>query len=312
VIFGRNFTEVSASLWDQAEWRTTIDTNVQGEYEGVGQVGVRYNGAYQETHDSREHSEGHIQFNQVNVAIAPTDSTLIQLLGEWGYREQPALLGYFSAPEAGAAGNGADVPLQITHDDIGWDWNWSTGNMRSLDTAFYRAQITQNIGEDLSINAYASYMSRVQVDSDGLDASGGGGSAASWDMGFSGARGGVTTGWINPNTPDEQIVMHYHFRDWENRDRSYGATALYKFDVMDTHHTVTAGGHFWREAFISKKGTLPEARPTPSSSTWCRAGRHPARPAPAAPGLLLGRGRRLRRRVQQQRVLLRLAAEQLP
>ena len=263
VIFGRNFVDASATVANEGEWRTTLDMNVQGESDGLGRYGIRYNGAYSETRDSRAHSDGMIEFNQVNLAFAPTSSTLIELLGEWGYREHPALLGYFTTPETSGGvglGNSSEIPLQIIHPEIPWDWNWSTGNMRSLDTEYFRARLTQSFGENFSVNLYASWMKRIQVDSDGLDAAGSG-SPASWDMGFSGSRGGNATGWINPGAAGEAIVMHYHHRDWQNRDRAFGGTALFKFDAGPTHHVLTAGANYWRETFVSHKGTQPEDSP---------------------------------------------------
>ena len=69
---------------------------------------------------------------------------------EKGYREKPNGLQYFSYG-SDVAGNGSDVPLQIKHPEISWDWNWSNGkDFRSLEQKLYRGKITQTIGDSLS------------------------------------------------------------------------------------------------------------------------------------------------------------------
>lgn len=257
VIPGESFVDLSASIDSEGEYRGTIDANITSDV-AVGEVGIRYNGAYTETRDHRAHSDGRINFSQVNLAWRPSNATTIELLAEVGYREHPGGLGYFSTPETDAEGNGlgnsSDVPLQVTHDDIPWDWNWATGNMRTIQADFYRAQITHSFSENLSFNAYWSYALRDQVDSDGWDAMGGGGTIANWDT-------QATTGWRNPNTEDEEIVMQYHYRDWTNRIHAVGATGIYRLDFDGINNTFTFGAHSWAERFISHKWTQPEDSP---------------------------------------------------
>ncbi|MBN2069362.1 MAG: TonB-dependent receptor [Opitutales bacterium] len=256
-VLGGNFADVGFTISDHSEWRATLDANVSAESE-LGKIGIRYNGAYQETEDGREHSAGKVEYNQVAVTIAPTDKTIIKLLAETGYRENPSGLGYFTTSEVDengvGYGNSAEIPLQITHPDIDWDWNWATGNMRSLETDLYKAEITQNFTENFSVNAYYLYSKRVQVDSDGLDCSGGGGGSGGWDA-------NANTGWINPNTDEEQIVLQHHYIDWRNQNHAYGATAVYKFEVGSVRNTITAGAHFWEERFFSYRGTMPSTSP---------------------------------------------------
>ncbi|MBN1403097.1 MAG: TonB-dependent receptor plug domain-containing protein [Opitutales bacterium] len=257
-IQGANFADAMFSIADHGEWRATLDANVSGESE-FGAFSIRYNGAYQETKDGREHSDGKIEYNQINVTLAPTKSTTIKLLAEYGYREQPNGLGYFTTSEVDengvGIGNSAEIPLQVTHPDIDWDWNWATGNMRSCDNTLYKAEITQKFSDNFSINAYALYSTRDQVDSDGgLDGNGGGGSGGSW-------AANSNTGWINPNTANEKIVLQNHYIDWCNQNRAYGLTGLLTFDIGGIKNTVTGGAHFWEETFYSHRGSMPSTSP---------------------------------------------------
>jgi outer membrane receptor protein involved in Fe transport len=255
-IMGKSFADIGLTIDSEGEFRTTLDANAYTEGK-LGKVAIRYNGAYSETTDSREHSDGRIEYNQITMTMEPTDTTLIKLTYEDGYREHPNGLGYFTTGEVDAngnpLGNSASIPLQVTHDDIDWDWNWSTGNMRSCENTMYKAEITQRFSDSFSINAYAMYTKRVQIDSDGLDGSGASG-GGSWDA-------NSDTGWINPNTDDEQIVLQYHYIDWRNEDHAYGATALYKFDLGPVHNTLTAGAHAWYEKFYSYRGAMPSGSP---------------------------------------------------
>ncbi len=277
VVWGSNFLEVAATYGDHNSYRGTVDAQSTAETE-YGKIGVRYNGAYQKSSDFREHSEGRTRFNQVNVVWAPSDMTSVRLLVEDAYRELPNGLGYFTTGEIvldddgnpvlgpdglpQSIGNRAEIPLQIVHPEIGWDWNWHIkGNDRDIATRYYRGEITHSFNENLSVTAYALYSTRDQADSQGWDAAGGGGSAASWDMGYSGSRGGNATGWVNPFTDDEAIVMHFHRRDWNNRIRGQGGNVLYKMDIGEVHNTFTAGAHWWKERFWSTKWTQPERSP---------------------------------------------------
>ncbi len=254
VDFRKNFSEITASLQTEGQYRATIDTNQVGNA-AVGRVGVRFNGAMSDTKDYREHSDGSIQFSQVNLSWRPQPTTEFTFLYEDGYREKAAGLGYFTAP--GPLGNGADIPLQVTHPNIPWTWNWATGNMRSLDMRLYRGAVTHEITKDFTITAYYQYSRRVQTDSNGWDGAGGGGSAASWDVGWSSAGGWFDSGWINPNTPGEFIKLSYHQRDWRNQMRAYGTTAVYELDLGDVKNTFTFGGAAYGERFTTHKGTVP-------------------------------------------------------
>jgi outer membrane receptor protein involved in Fe transport len=250
----RSFAQVRATVASEGEWRATIDANATSDTE-FGKLAVRFNGAKTESRDPREHSDGKIDYELVNVAWAPVRGTKVQFTAEHGYREKPNGLGYFST---GGTSIGSDVPLQETHSDIPYTWNWATpNNPRTSEVNYFRGEITQTVGDNLSINAYMQSLGRTNVDSDGWDAAGGGGSAASWDLGWS-SRGGNATGWLNPNTQNEKIAMHYHYRHWQNYNRAAGVTAVYTADFAGLHNTFTAGAHTWNEKFNTKKGTQPE------------------------------------------------------
>ncbi|MCG8525221.1 MAG: TonB-dependent receptor [Opitutales bacterium] len=264
VDFYNNFTDMYATIASEGEYRATIDTNVSAEIEGAGKFGLRFNGVYSETKDFRHNSNGSINYMQVNLAWMPTDKTKIELLVEDGYREKTMGLGTFTTAEVDAdgngLGNGASIPIQATHPDIPWDWNWSTNNVRSLEAAMIRGRVTHEFTQDFFATAYWQFARRVQVDSDGLNASGMGRSAASWDLGWS-SRGGNATGWLNPNTPDEELVFHWHHRDWQNRNWGYGVNMVYNLNFEGIENTFTVGANAWSEDFITFKHTLPGGSP---------------------------------------------------
>jgi outer membrane receptor protein involved in Fe transport len=275
-----NFTDFSVTAGDYGEWRTTLDTNVATET-GLGKIAVRYNGAYMESADEREHSDGKVEFNMVNATVQLSGSTTVKLTAEQAYRETPTALGYYFKDETDSAGNslgnGASIPLQEVFTNISYDWNWAEGNMRSCDTEFYKAEITQEIGQNLTLNAYALYSDRVQIDSNGLDANGSSG-AGSWDC-------NSNTGWINANTPstaDDYLLYQYHYIDWRNQDHALGITAVGHLDFDGMKNMITAGYHQWSETFYSYRGTVPSTTtnyvvvPIVSTSTLTRAQRFPS------------------------------------
>lgn len=257
VDMSRNFTQLRLSAYSEGGWRGAMDVNYSGKSK-LGKVGVRFNAARAQTEDHREHSEGMVRYTQTNFNWQPAPGTEIKFLVEDGFRQKPNGLGYFTRP--GPTANGSDIPLQIDHPQIPWTWNWSTNNMRSADNTLARAVFNQAFGEHVNFNAYIQSASRVQVDSEGWDAAGGGGSNASWDMGFSGNRGGNTTGWMNAgdgNLANDYIRTHYHHRDWQNKTHAYGANLVGKFDIAAVKNTVTIGGASWAEKFNTYKGTQP-------------------------------------------------------
>jgi len=244
VDFNNNFTALGLSIQNEGEYRGTIDANYTGEIANGGKFGVRVNAARAETEDKREHSSGMSRYTQVNLEWQPRKGTEIRFLAEDGYREKPNGLGYFSRGGA----NGADTPLQIIHPEISWDWNWADKyNMRTCDSKMYRGTVTQSIGEDFTVTAYIQSSRREQIDSEGWDASGGGGSGASWDA----ASG---TGWVTNSLGEEVIRKSYHHRDWSNSVHAYGATAVYKLETGPLNHIFTVGANAWAEKFHSDKG----------------------------------------------------------
>lgn len=268
VDFKRNFSAIRLSAQSEGGYRGSIDANFTGKL-ADGRMGVRYNGAYAKTQDERDHSEGMVEFNQLLLNWQPPPSTEVKFLAETGYREKPNGLGYFTRGETASngvtsLGNGADIPLQIARPDlhIPWEWNWATGNMRSIDTKLYRGTITQGVGENLTLTGYVQFSARVNVDSEGFDAAGGGGSAASWDLGWSGDPGPgafPATGWLGIGSGSnykEVIRMAYHHLDWTNNMHTFGATAVYKLETGPLKNTFTAGGANWREDFVAHKRTL--------------------------------------------------------
>ncbi len=271
VDFTDNFTVIGASIQNEGEYRATIDTNYTGEVGNGGKFGVRVNAARAETVDQREHSDGMMKYTQINLAWQPLKGTEIKFLAENGYREKPSGLGYFFRDGA----NGASTPLQVVHPNIGWNWNWADKlNMRSIDTKMYRGTITQSIGENFSVTAYYQQADRKNIDSNGYDAAGMGGAAASWDMGWATTanptaaelplltdlqkaqwKGAVGTGWVTNESGQEVIRKAFHYRDWNNADRAYGVTGVYKLETGPLKHTFTAGANVWTEKFHSVKGT---------------------------------------------------------
>lgn len=248
VDFGQNFTRTTLSLDSEGEYRASIDANYTGKLND-GKFGVRVNGAHTRSKDQRAHSEGKVEYLSNNIAWQPTPSTTVELLMEKGYREKPNGLGYFSRGETGAAGNNADIPLQIIHPEIPWEWNWSDGqNMRSLDTKMYRGKITQSVG-DLELQGFWQYSARKQIDGNGWDASGNTQSGDGWEAG-----GGWTT-----RAGQEVIEMGYSYRDWSNQMHNYGFTGVYKVDVGTMKNSFAFGGNAWAEKFVSRSSTQAKA-----------------------------------------------------
>lgn len=263
VDFTKNFGSMRFTTQSFGEYRGSLDANFAQKV-GLGYAGVRVNLADEQTQDDRSHSRGDVRFQQVNLNWRPLPDTELKFLVESGYRQKPNSLGYFSTGELNAQGvalnNGSDIPLQVTHPNIPWTWNWSDGrNMRSLSTKLYRGTITQSIGDNFTVTGYMQFSDRAQIDSNGWDAADngdGGGSAASWDMTF-GTLGEPVTGWLHPNTPQETIQMGYHYRDWCNSMHSYGAQAIYKLNTSAINNTFTVGANAWSEYFLSHKSIQP-------------------------------------------------------
>ncbi len=260
VDFNRDFVDLGFTLASEGEYRAQVDANFSAEL-GGGQFGLRYVGVNSDTKDYRRNSNGMIQFSQINLAWKPTKATKFEFLAEYGYRDKTAGLGTFETAEVDAngngLGNGASIPIQISHPDIPWEWNWSTNNVRSLETTNARFRVTHEFAPNFFVTGYWQYGDRDQIDSEGLNAAGMGGSAANWDLGWS-SRGGVATGWLNPNTPEETIAMHWQHRDWQNKMWAYGVTAVYELNTDAMDNTFTVGANAWSEDFITFKGTVPE------------------------------------------------------
>lgn len=251
VDFRRNFASIRLTAQSEGQYRGTLDANFTGTTAG-GKVGVRFNAVNSKTQDDREHSKGAIRFSQVNVNWQPTPTTELKFMQELGYREKPNGLGYFTRGETDAAGvsrgNSADIPLQIAHPEIPWEWNWSNGrNMRSLETKLYRGTINQKIGTQVDVTAYVQFSDRLQIDGNGWDANGSGG-ADSWEAGG---------GWIiDPVTKKETIQSGYSYRDWGNSMHSYGTTAVYQVEFAQVKNTFAFGANVWSEKFLSRS-SLP-------------------------------------------------------
>lgn len=242
----RDFGSLRLTAQSEGQYRGAVDANFSGELAG-GRAGVRYNGAYTRSKDHRAHSEGQIQYNQVGLSWMPSPTTRLKFLAEEGRREKPNGLSYFTTGETDAAGNSlgnaAQIPLQILHPEIPWEWNWSNGqNMRSLDTKLYRGTIEQSLGDSFTVTGYMQYSSRQQIDGQGWDANGSGG-ADSWEAGG---------GWLDIGLPTERIELGYSYRDWSNDMHAYGATGIYKFDVAQTRNTFAFGANVWQEKFVSR------------------------------------------------------------
>lgn len=300
-----NFTSLRFSVDNEGGYRGTVDANVTGEL-GDHRIGARFNGAHTRTEDRRAHSEGRIEYMQLNLAWQPLRSTTFELLIEDGYREKPNGLGTqsngndgrayfarneFSDPGGGETGSFGLIPLQISNPDISWDWNWSDGkNMRSLDTRLYRGMVTHAFSEDFQVRGYWQYSARWAEDAHGWGANGDGG-AASWEAVGSGwipsdsTSGGVpvyrqeTAGGpfvVVNNGVGGIIRTNYSYRDWTNKMHSYGATAVYKFDVAETHNTFAFGANAWGERFISRSQTTANPHPagTPEFDAYELANPH--------------------------------------
>jgi len=246
VDFNQTFARTTLSFDSEGEARASIDANFTGKLND-GKLGVRINSAYTKSQDQRAHSEGKIEYNAINLAWQPLPTTTIEVLAEKGYREKPNGLGYFSRGESGgiSSSNYSDIPLQIVHPEIPWDWNWSDGlNMRSLETELYRGKITQTVG-DLDLQAYWQYSARQQIDGNGWDASGNTQSGDGWEAG-----GGWTT-----RAGQEVIEMGYSYRDWSNQMHNYGFTGVYKVEIAGTKNSFAFGGNAWAEKFVSRSAT---------------------------------------------------------
>lgn len=257
VDFTKNFVSLRVTGDDEGDLRGSVDANLTTDL-SIGKFGIRYNGVNQKSKDERAHSKGAVRYSQINVNWLPFPNTELKFLGETGYREKPNGLGYFTREETNAAGvdlgNGSQVPLQISHPEIPWTWNWSNGqNMRSLDTKLYRGSVVQKVGEDLQLTGYIQYSARDQIDGNGWDANGSGG-ADSWEAG----GGWVVPGGV-PGVGPETIQAGYSYRSWENSMHSYGATAVYKLNFEPIKNTFTFGANVWTERFLSQSFTQADS-----------------------------------------------------
>jgi outer membrane receptor protein involved in Fe transport len=240
VDYGRNFVSTRVTVGGEGDYRGTIDLNVTGKAAG-GHVGVRYDGTYEKTADSRKHSDGKVTLHALNLDWMPMPDTELELLVEKGFRAKPNGLGWFTTSEAGAAGNQAAIPLQILHPDVPWDWNWANGrNFDSLTTDLYRGKVTQKVGDNLQIQAYMQYSDRLEKAGDGWDANGSGG-ANSWES--------ASSGW---DATTNTITSTYNYRDWGNQMHAYGVTAVYKQDFGPTKNTFAFGSNVWAEHELAR------------------------------------------------------------
>jgi outer membrane receptor protein involved in Fe transport len=241
VDFSRNFAQVRLTAGAEGDYRSTVDGNVSGNILG-GKFGVRYNGVYEKTKDAREHSDGAITLNAINLAWQPTQTTQLEFLAEEGYREISNGLGYFSlGNEAGAPGNHSDIPLQIAHPEIPWTWNWANNrNKTSLDVKLYRGVLTQKVGDAFQIQAQFQYSKRLNIAGSGWDANGSGGGDA-----YESASSGY-------NAETNMITSTYHYRDWGNQMHAYGATGVYKLDFEPIKNTFAFGANVWAEKELSR------------------------------------------------------------
>jgi outer membrane receptor protein involved in Fe transport len=247
VDFSKNFTQVRLTAGGEGDYRANIDANYSGSFTNGGKFGVRYNGTNEKSVDNRAHSDGKVTLNAVELVYQPTTSTSAELLIEEGYRAKPNGLLWFSAggdTAPGASGNHADIPLQIAHPEIPWDWNWSNGlNNDSLTTRLYRGTVTQKVGENFQVQAYAQYSTRLEIPGNGWDASGSGG-ADSWESASSGY-----------DAATNRIISTYHYRDWGNQMHAYGATAVYKLDFEGVKNTFAFGSNVWAEKELSRQSS---------------------------------------------------------
>jgi outer membrane receptor protein involved in Fe transport len=241
VDFAKDFTSIRLTGGWEGDYRATLDSNVTGNVKNQ-RIGIRLNGVYEKTKDVREHSEGKVEFKNVQFAWQPTPTTQVEYMIEEGYRAKPGGLGYISlGNEAGAPGNHSDIPLQIARPGVGWDWNWSNGvNPDSLEVHMYRGKITQKIGENFQVQGYMQYSSRLEIPGQGWDFSGSGGSD-SWESAGSGYDAATNT-----------ITSTYHYRDWGNQMHAYGATGVYTLNFEKMKNTFAFGGNVWREDELSR------------------------------------------------------------
>lgn len=244
VDFSRNFTSLRLTGGMYGDYRATADINVTGTLAGNQKVGVRVNGAYEKTEDTREHSQGDVRLLAVEVAWKPTPTTTFEFMAEDGYRAKPNGLGYFETGEAGATGNRASIPLQVLVPNIDWDWNWANdNNLNVLDTNLYRGTVTQEIGENFQVQGYLQYSRRLEIPGNGWDAAGSGGANA-WES--------ADSGW---DQATNTIRSTYNYRDWGNQMHAYGATAVYKLNFEQIKNTFAFGANVWKEDELSRKHT---------------------------------------------------------
>ncbi|WP_044891501.1 TonB-dependent siderophore receptor [Opitutus terrae] len=236
----KNFTSLRLTGGMYGDYRATADINATGTIAGQ-KIGVRFNGAYEKTEDNREHSQGDVRLLNVAVAWQPTATTKLEFMAEDGYRAKPNGLGYFLTGEAGAANNQAQIPLQILNPSIDWDWNWANdNNLNVLETKRYKGTVTQQIGEDVTVQAYLQYSRRLEIPGNGWDASGSGGANA-WES--------ASSGW---DQATNTIRSTYNYRDWGNQMHAYGATAVYKLNFEQIKNTFAFGANVWKEDELSR------------------------------------------------------------
>jgi len=239
VDFAHNFTNLRATAGNFNDWRASIDTNVTTSTPNGGKFGIRFNGANERSQDEREHSKGRVELAAIEAEWRPFPTTQLEFMTERGFREKPNGLQYFSYG-SDVAGNGSDIPLQIKHPEIPWDWNWSNGkDFTTLETRIYRGKATQSIGDSLNVTGYVQYSSRMNIAGGGWDANGSGG-GDSWESAGSGL-----------DTVHNTITETYHYRDWGNEMHAYGATGVYKVDFAGTKNTFAFGANVWAEKEIS-------------------------------------------------------------
>jgi iron complex outermembrane recepter protein len=245
VDFSHNFTQIRLTGGGEGDYRANIDANYSGSFVNGGKFGVRYNGTHERSEDYRAHSDGEVKLQAVELAWQPTKTTSVEFMAEQGFRSKPNGLGWFSAGgDPAGAGNHADIPLQVAHPEIPWDWNWANGkNHDSLDTKLYRGTVTQKIGEQLQVQAYVQYSKRLEISGNGWDASGSGG-ADSWESASSGY-----------DAASNRIISTYHYRDWGNQMHAYGATAVYKVDFQGLKNTFAFGSNVWGEKELSRQSS---------------------------------------------------------
>lgn len=242
VDFTHNFTNLRLTAGTQSDWRATIDANVTATTTTGQKFGIRFNAENGRAQDIRAHSKGRVEQHSIEAEWRPTSTTQMEFMLDKEYREKPNGLQYFSLGSApGESGNASDIPLQVARPGIPWDWNWSNGkDMRSLEHHIYRGKITQQVGDNLSLQGYIQSSGRLNIDGNGWDANGSGG-ADSWESAGSGI-----------NTANNTITETYHYRDWGNEMHAYGATGVYKLDVAGTHNTFSFGDNVWAEKELSR------------------------------------------------------------